>query len=121
MFYTHAAVALVAFAAGAAGAWHVQAWRHDSAELERVERAAKDTFRNVERQDTAVGDYTKDQANAKVIYQRIVVEVDKIVERPSYRAQCIDADGMRQLSAAIDGTDTQPSPVQPVPPSTPAR
>jgi len=121
MFYTHAAVALVAFAAGAAGAWNVQSWRHDSAELERVERQAKDTFRNVERQDTAVGDYTKDQANAKVIYQRIVVEVDKIVERPVFQQQCFDDDGLRLLGAALDGTDTQPSPVQPVPPSPPAR
>lgn len=121
MLYTHTAVALVAFAAGAAGAWNVQAWRHDSAELEQIERKAKDTFRNVERQDTAVGDYTKDQANAKVIYQRIVVEVDKIVERPVYREQCMDADGLRILGAAIVGTDAQPSPVEPVLDTPPTR
>lgn len=121
MIYTHAAVGIVALAVGFGSAWQVQAWRYDSAQLEQINRAAKDTFRNVERQDTAVGDYTKDQANAKVIYQRIVVEVDKIVERPVYRQQCLDADGLRILSNAIDGTDAQPSPVQPVPPSAPAR
>ena len=107
MFYTHAAVALVAFAAGAAGAWNVQSWRHDSAELERVERQAKDTFRNVERQDIAVGDYTKDQANAKVIYQRIVVEVDKIVERPVYRQTCLDDEGLGALNRALNGGVTE--------------
>lgn len=121
MIYTHLAAALAALAAGFGGAWQVQAWRYDSAQLERVERQAKDTFRNVERQDTAVGDYTKDQANAKVIYQRIVVEVDKIVERPVFQRQCFDDDGMRLIYRAIDGTDAKPSPVQPLPPSTPAR
>lgn len=121
MIYTHAAVGLAALAIGFGSAWQVQAWRYDSAQLEQINRAAKDTFRNVERQDTAVGDYTKDQANAKVIYRRIVVEVDKIVERPIYSATCIDPDGMRILGTALDGTDAQPSPVQPVPPSGQAR
>lgn len=121
MLYTHAAVGIAALALGFAGAWNVQNWRHDSALLKQTQRAAKDTFRNVERQDTAVGDYTKDQANAKVIYRRIVVEVDKIVERPVYRNQCLDADGLRILGAAIDGVDAEPSPVQPVPPSNQAR
>lgn len=121
MIYTHAAAALAALAIGFGGAWQVQAWRYDSAQLEQIERKAKDTFRNVERQDTAVGDYTKDQANAKVIYQRIVVEVDKIVERPVYRNICFDESGLRELHRALDGTDAKPSPVQPVPPSTPAR
>ena len=121
MLYAYVAVGLAGLAAGFSGAWQVQAWRYDSAQLKQSERSARDTFRNVERQDTAVGDYTKDQANAKVIYQRIVVEVDRIVERPVFRQQCMDADGLRILNSAIDGADAQPGPVQPVPTSTPAR
>lgn len=121
MIYTHAAVGLVALAVGFGAAWKTQEWRHDSINLERVERAAKDTFRNVERQDSAVDEYTKGQANAKVIYRKIFVEVDKIVERPVYRQQCLDADGLRILGAAIDGANPEPSPVQPVPASGQAR
>lgn len=121
MLYAYVAVGLAGLAAGFGGAWQVQNWRYDSAQLKQMERSAKDTFRNVERQDTAVGDYTKDQANAKVIYQRIVVEVDKIVERPVFQRQCFDDDGLRLIYRSLDGTDTQPSPVQPVPSSAPAR
>lgn len=121
MLYTHAAVGIVALALGFAGAWNVQAWRYDSAQLKQIERQAKDTFRNVERQDTAVGDYTKDRENAQVIYREIRVKVDKIVERPVYRNICFDDSGLRELHRALDGTDAKPSPVQPVPPSTTAR
>ncbi len=121
MLYMHAAAALAGLAIGLVGAWNVQNWRHDSAQLKQIERAAKDTFRNVERQDAAVGDFTKERENAKVIYQQITVEVDKIVDRPVYRNQCLDADGLRQLGAAVDGAHVEPSPVQPLPPSIQAR
>jgi hypothetical protein len=121
MIYTHAAVGIAALAIGFAGAWKTQEWRHTAARVDAVERAAKDTFRNVERQDSAVGDYTKDRENAKVIYRKIFVEVDKIVERPGYAAQCIDSDGLRILYDALDGTDAQPGPVPAVPPSGQAR
>ena len=107
MIYTHAAVGLAALAIGFGGAWKTQEWRHTAARVKAVEQAAKDTFRNVERQDTAVGDYTKDQANAKVIYQRIVVEVDKIVERPVYRQTCLDDEGLGALNRALNGGVTE--------------
>ncbi|MDP1686899.1 hypothetical protein [Hydrogenophaga sp.] len=109
------ATLLVGVAAGSWGAWQVQNWRQNTIELQRIHRAAKDTARNVEIQDRAVGTYVQEQANAKPIYQRITVEVDKIVERPVYRDQCFDADGLRQLGAAIAGRDAEPGSGQPVP------
>lgn len=115
MIYTHAAAALVALAVGFGAAWKTQGWRHDAMELARTERAAKDLKRVVEVQDRAVADFIEEQRNAKPVYQRIVVEVDKIVDRPVYRAQCFDADGLRQLDAALDGRDPESSPGQPVP------
>lgn len=75
----------------------------------------KDIARNVEIQDRAAGTYVQEQANAKPIYQRITVEVDKIVERPVYRDHCFDADGLRQLGAAIAGRDAESGAGQPVP------
>lgn len=121
MIYTHAAVALVGLAMGFGSAWKVQAWRHDSMELARTVQAGKDLKRAVETQDRAVTTFIEEQRNAKPIYQRIVVEVDKIVDRPVYRAQCFDADGLRQLGAALDGRDPEPIPVQPVPAAATAR
>lgn len=109
------ATLLVGVAAGSWGAWQVQNWRQNTLELQRIQRAAKDTARNVENQDRAAGTYVKDQANAKTIYRRIVVEVDKIVDRPVYREQCFDADGLRQLGAAIAGGDPEPGAGQPMP------
>jgi hypothetical protein len=38
MLYTHAAVALVACAIGATGAWRVQGWRQAQIELDRLEQ-----------------------------------------------------------------------------------
>jgi len=109
------ATLLVGVAAGSWGAWQVQNWRQNTIELQRIQRAAKDLVRQVDIQDRAAGTYVREQANAKTIYERITVEVDKIVERPVYLDQCFDADGMRQLGAAIVGSDAQPSTGQPVP------
>ncbi|MES2888681.1 MAG: hypothetical protein V4739_11790 [Pseudomonadota bacterium] len=108
------ATLLVGVAAGSWGAWQVQNWRQNTNELQRIQRAAKDTARNVEIQDRAVGTYVQEQANAKTIYQRIVVEVDKIVDRPVYRERCFDDDGMRQLGAAISGRNAEPIAGQPL-------
>lgn len=121
MIYTHAAAALAGLAIGFSGAWKVQAWRHDSAEKVRIERAAQDLKRATEAQDRAVSNFIQEQSNAKTVYQRIEVEVDKIVERPVYRNVCLDSDGLRELHRAIDGADPRPNPVQPVPTSSQAR
>lgn len=121
MIYAYAATGIACLALGFGTAWQTQNWRHDALELERTQRAAKDLTRVVEQQDRALTDYIEEQRNAKAVYQRIVVEVDKIVDRPVYRTQCFDADGMRQLGAALDGRDPEPGPVQPVPAAAPAR
>lgn len=42
---------------------------------------------------------TKSEADEKVRIQREVVQ--KIIERPVYSSDCVDADGLRELSAAI--------------------
>ena len=47
----------------------------------------------------------------KIIYRTITRTVDKLVERPVYRAVCLDDDGVREANAALTGTPataTQP-------------
>jgi len=45
---------------------------------------------------------TKD-AEAKVIYKTITVEVDKIVDRPVYLNKCFDVDGLHLANEALSG------------------
>ncbi len=42
-------------------------------------------------------------AQDRIVYRTITRNVDRIVDRPVYRAECIDADGLRLINAAIAG------------------
>lgn len=75
-----------------------------SAEHERV---AKVNFRNNE----LAGDLATKQADQKVIYATITKTVDRVVDRPVYRVECIDDDGLRSINGALAGT--APDPGQP--------
>ena len=54
----------------------------------------------------AAADLQAERSKKKVVIEQRTVYVDKIVERPVYRNQCFDADGMRCLNAAIAGKDS---------------
>ena len=111
-----AATLLAGALAGGYGAHQVTSWAYESKALKTQQRAARDLARAVEQQDRAVAEFTKDQQHARIEYRTITRKVDKIVERPVYRNVCLDADGMRQLSAAIAGRATpEPEPARPVP------
>lgn len=61
-----------------------------------------------------------DLGNAKVIYKTIETRVKEYIDRPVYRAECIDDDGLRDINDALRGRITQPN--GPVPgPSRPTR
>ncbi|MBF0270307.1 MAG: hypothetical protein HQL44_17135 [Alphaproteobacteria bacterium] len=52
----------------------------------------------------------------RIVYRDITREVDKIVERPVYRADCLDADGLRLVNRALAGQAAAArQPDQPVP------
>ena len=40
----------------------------------------------------------------EIVYRTITKEVEKIVDRPVYRADCIDADGLRFINDALAGS-----------------
>ncbi|SRR5258708_24650110 len=50
-------------------------------------------------------------AQDKIVYRNITTEVEKIVDRPVYRAQCFDPDGLRDANAAL--TRARPDSRQP--------
>jgi hypothetical protein len=98
-----AATLLAGIAIGGWGAWQVQGWRQASADLAR-ERAAHAQFRVNERTAQAASTtYQQESANARIQYRTRWRTVETLVDRPVYRNVCLDADGLRELNAAIAG------------------
>lgn len=107
MLYTHAAALLVGLAAGFTGAWNVQSWRHDSAELKRTQ-AAKTEFLKREKEAYAPSvAHEQFKQKERVVYEVITETVDKIIERPVYRDICFDEDGLNLLRSAINPSKTE--------------
>ncbi len=123
MIYTHAAVALVAGAVAFGAAWRVQAWRHDSAELARVEQT-----REVEkmRRQAAGKAATQHEREKIVIREKFIPireEVEHVITQVVYRdTVCLPDDGLRVIRAAIDranGTTGEPGDTVPTSPAAP--
>lgn len=103
-----AATLLAGIAIGGWGAWQVQGWRQASADLAR-ERAAHAQFRVNERTAQAASTtYQQESANARIQYRTRWRTVETLVDRPVYRNVCLDADGLRELNAAIAGQPATP-------------
>ena len=62
---------------------------------------AKAAAAEEERARQASADYQAGKAEREQKERIRYVEVQKIVERPVYHSDCFDADGLRQLNAAI--------------------
>lgn len=48
-------------------------------------------------------------AKAKVVYRTITQNVDRYIDRPIYRAECFDVDGMRDANSALGGKIAAPA------------
>ena len=123
MIYTHALVAIVSGAVAFGAAWRVQSWRHDSAELARVEQT-----REVERmRRQAAGKAATQHEREKIVIREKFIpireEVEHVVTQIEYRDRaCFDPDGVRVLRSAIDranGTTSEPGDTVPASPATP--
>lgn len=117
-----AARLVVTLAAGVAfggwAGWQVQGWRHDHNRVALVERQARDTLREVERRDTVSTDFLKGQTDADNVHTQIIERVRVISARPAAAGQCLDADSLRELGAAIHnrpGAPASPGPAVPTP------
>lgn len=105
MIYTYAATALVAAALAASGAWQVQGWRFDSRDKQRIEAEAEKRRNDEKSASLAATGFEKDKVINETRTRTVYVAVDKIIDRPVYRAVCVDADGLRLLNGAIRRTD----------------
>lgn len=59
--------------------------------------------------DTATKSLEVKNVEAKIVYKTITRSVDKYIDRPIYRAECFDADGLRDANAALSGKAASPA------------
>jgi hypothetical protein len=103
-----AAVLIGVFLAG----WHVRGWKADSDELIAQKASARtvEVFREHEANvaKTLEEKLAQLKANSKVVERHY--ETQKVFERPVYRNECVDDDGLRYIEAKRTGTlPTEPA------------
>lgn len=87
-----------------------------AAELQQAQAAAiTEVFRRAEIAAGASTRYEGRRARLQQHARVITKEIDRVVEKPVYRDVCLDADGLRILSAAIAGAAAPGQPAAAVP------
>jgi outer membrane murein-binding lipoprotein Lpp len=120
--YLYAAILAAGLLSGFAGAWKVQDWRHDAAELERSKVESRDRLKKMERGDDAAQAHEATKAKEEIRYVYRTKIVDRIVADPRYAQSCFDDSGMRLLNDAIAGREPAGEPAPAVPrPAEPSR
>lgn len=117
MIYTHIAAALLAAAIGATGAWKVQSWRWEAADARRLQTEQRDALRRMERADTAAVVHEQHRAELRQAAQVITREVERVVEVPLYRGECLDAAGLQLVDRALGAAGDPGQPAAAVPPA----
>jgi hypothetical protein len=86
----------------ALAAWQVQEWRYGSKIAEaRIQGFESGYVQVVENQTVVVGSHVRYVEKVRVEYEVVEKEVERLVERPVYGNQCLDDDGLRVISSAI--------------------
>lgn len=94
--------ALAIFAAG----YKLADWRASSTLLAQVQAAQEKYKEEAERSAQLGKDLEEERGRQKIVYRDVVKEVTRVVERPVYRSDCIDDDGLRLANRALDGATT---------------
>lgn len=104
---------LAAAAAFAGGAWighgmTAASYRKDiiaeqAAKIEAVKQAADAVQAAAVEANRHAEELEKARAQREIVYRTITQQVDKIVDRPVYRTDCIDSDGLRHINDALRG------------------
>lgn len=98
-------VIIAALLAAFLGGWTGSGWHADSLELVAT-KAAQSTAGAAQLKEASVAQALESKlANLKVTERVIYRESVKLVDRPVYHNVCLDADGLRLINAAKNGTD----------------
>ena len=74
-----------------------------AADKERIENEAKAKENNREKAHDASASFEEKRTSNETRYRTVTVTVEKLVDRPVYTNQCLDADGLRTLNEQITG------------------
>ncbi len=113
--YAKLGIAIALFAFGFLGGWKVEAWRRDSADLERQNKAVAESVRRDKASYDAGAEHEDFKAKEEIRYVERWRTATKIIERPVYRNVCIDDDGVRIINDAIAGRLPAGEPLSAVP------
>jgi len=100
------AVVLVVAGLGFGGGWLVNGWRYEAKESKRLAQAVEAANRRDKASYDASVNFEKGKEHVRTVFQKIEVEVEKIVTRTEYRDMCLDPDGLRVLARAVAETAT---------------
>ena len=112
----YAILALAIMGTIGVGVAKVKAWGGNEVRAEWTAANEKARAAEAAKSAAAAKELEAERAKKKVVYRTITQSVEKYVDRPVYRADCWDADGMRDATAAINGkiaTGREPSPAMP--------
>ena len=120
LLYGFVALAILGTVAGIG--YKVRESGYDACKVDWAASDAAARKREEEASQKAASELAAERQKKKVVIQTRTAYVDKIVERPVYRNQCFDVDGVSCVNAALAGKDaTGCKPDSPLPPAKPAR
>lgn len=99
-------VGIASVVAGLALGWTVRDWRAGAEEAARRRAAALQLEGQQRGIYAASSRYQAGNAGADARERTVLKEVQRVVEKPVYREQCLDGDGLRVLTDDIDASNT---------------
>ena len=97
---TLVAAALVATLSFGAG-WQVESWRCAARDKTRIEAELKAGVEKAKVTNKASEGYEAKKEEVRIKYVRTTKVVEKLVERPVYRNNCIDEDGLKAINEGL--------------------
>jgi Tfp pilus assembly major pilin PilA len=89
-------------------AWKIYSAGQTAKQVEWGKAAAQQTRKETAQSTHAATQLEAKNAESKVVYKTITRTVDKYIDRPVYRTECFDADGLRDANAALNGQAAAP-------------
>lgn len=89
-------------------AWKIYSAGQTAKQVEWHKTAAQQAMKETAQSAHAATQLEAKNAESKVIYKTIARTVDKYIDRPVYRAECFDVDGLRDANAALNGPAAAP-------------
>lgn len=106
LIYGLIALAIIGLLSGIA--WKIYSAGQTAKQVEWDRASTQQAKKETVQSTTAATQLEADNAQAKIVYKTITRKVDKYIDRPVYRAECFDIDGLRDANSALSGQAADP-------------